>query len=101
MTPAFTSSSLNFPISARSFSLGITLASEFFVAFTITITRIGPSPFSASRPVQKGTGVALQALSPLSMIEGPGRAVIASIYTSNETSPDRHAATPSVEPRVT
>ena len=40
MTPAFTSSSLNLPISASSFSLGITPASEFFVALTITMTRI-------------------------------------------------------------
>ena len=40
MTPALTSSSLNFPMSVRSFSLGITPASEFLVAFTITMTRI-------------------------------------------------------------
>jgi hypothetical protein len=40
MMPAFTSSSLNLPMSASSFSLGITPASEFLVALTITITRI-------------------------------------------------------------
>src|SRR5262245_38265 len=40
MMPAFTSSSLNLPISARSFSLGITPASDFAVALTITMTRI-------------------------------------------------------------
>src|SRR5262245_57081021 len=40
MTPAFTSSSLKFPISRSSFSLGITPASEFFVALMSTITRI-------------------------------------------------------------
>src|SRR5215471_17786052 len=38
--PAFTSASLNLPISAKSFSLGITPASEFLVALTITMTRI-------------------------------------------------------------
>ena len=40
MMPLFTSSSLNLPISVRSFSLGITPPSEFFVAFTITMTRM-------------------------------------------------------------
>src|SRR5262245_23896741 len=40
MMPAATSSSLNRPISASSRSLGITPASEFFVAFTMTMTRI-------------------------------------------------------------
>src|SRR5215468_7876829 len=40
MMPAFTSDSLNLPISANSFSLGMMPASEFFVAFTITMTRI-------------------------------------------------------------
>src|SRR5262245_58867948 len=40
ITPALTSSSLNLPMSASSFSLGITPASEFFVALTITMTRI-------------------------------------------------------------
>src|SRR5260370_36789126 len=43
--PAFTSSSLNFPISARSFCFGKTPASESLLAFTITITRILVSPF--------------------------------------------------------
>jgi DNA-binding CsgD family transcriptional regulator len=42
--PAFISSSLYLPISWRSCSLGVTPASEFFVAFTITITRIVSSP---------------------------------------------------------
>src|SRR5262249_34885623 len=41
ITPAFTSASLNLPISVSSVSLGMIPASEFFVAFTITITRIG------------------------------------------------------------
>src|SRR6478672_6408825 len=40
MTPAFTSSSLNRPMSASSFSLGIMPASLFRVAFTITMNRI-------------------------------------------------------------
>jgi hypothetical protein len=40
MTPAFTSSSLNSPISRSSFSLGITPASELFVALIMTMTRI-------------------------------------------------------------
>src|SRR6185312_7341748 len=40
MTPAFTSSSLKRPMSARSFSSGITPASESFVAFTITMNRM-------------------------------------------------------------
>ena len=38
--PAFTSSSLNLPMSVRSSSLGIAPASEFFVALIITMTRI-------------------------------------------------------------
>src|SRR5580765_4097469 len=41
ITPAFASSSLNLPMSARSFGLGITPASDSFVALTITINRIG------------------------------------------------------------
>src|SRR6516162_243755 len=40
MMPAFTSSSLKFPIAVTSSLLGITPASESFVAFTITITFI-------------------------------------------------------------
>src|SRR5262245_30864231 len=40
MIPALTSCSLNLPMSASIFSLGITPASEFFVALTITMTRI-------------------------------------------------------------
>jgi hypothetical protein len=40
MTPAFTSSSLNFPISLRTCSPGIWPASDSLLAFTITITRI-------------------------------------------------------------
>src|SRR5216684_5149288 len=44
-TPAFTSSSLNFPMSARSFCLGITPASESLLALTITMNRIVKSPF--------------------------------------------------------
>src|SRR5207248_148543 len=39
-TPAFASTSLNLPISVRSCSLGITPASESFVALTITMNRI-------------------------------------------------------------
>ena len=38
--PALTSSSLYLPISVSSFSLGMTPASLFFVAFTITMTFI-------------------------------------------------------------
>src|SRR6185503_19900813 len=44
MIPALTSSSLNFPMAVRSSLLGIFPASEFFVAFTITITRIAVLP---------------------------------------------------------
>src|SRR5262245_41381875 len=40
ITPAFTNSSLNFPMSASSFWLGMTPASESFVALTITMNRI-------------------------------------------------------------
>src|SRR5205823_9006241 len=40
MTPAFTSSSLNLPISVRSFVSGSTPASEFLSPGTITMTRI-------------------------------------------------------------
>ncbi len=40
ITPAFTSSSLNFPISVRSFSLGMTPASESLSALTSTMNRI-------------------------------------------------------------
>jgi hypothetical protein len=38
MMPALTSSSLYLPISLSSFSVGMTPASLFFVAFTMTIT---------------------------------------------------------------
>src|SRR5262249_43352196 len=48
MTPAFTSSSLNFPISVRIFSSGSTPASESLSALTITITRIVISPYKFS-----------------------------------------------------
>src|SRR5262249_54235187 len=44
ITPAFTSSSLNFPIAASSFSSGITPASESLVALTIAMNRIVVSP---------------------------------------------------------
>src|SRR5262245_44370808 len=40
MMPAFTSSSLKCPMSNMSFSLGGIPCSEFFVALTITMTRI-------------------------------------------------------------
>src|SRR4051812_31083081 len=40
ITPAFTSSSLNFPIAVRIFSSGSTPASESLFAFTITMNRI-------------------------------------------------------------
>src|SRR5262249_39825499 len=40
ITPAFASSSLNLPMSASSFSLGMMPASEFLSAFTITMNRI-------------------------------------------------------------
>ena len=56
MTPAFTSSSLNFPISASSFSLGITPASLSFVALTSTMNRISSSPFGRySRALDRTT----------------------------------------------
>src|SRR6185295_1831249 len=44
MTPAFTSSSLKLPMSVSSFGSGRVPASDSFVAFTITITRICLSP---------------------------------------------------------
>src|SRR5439155_21743900 len=40
ITPAFTSSSLYFPIAARSFSSGITPASESLLALTMIMNRI-------------------------------------------------------------
>src|SRR4029077_20384661 len=40
ITPAFTSSSLNFPIAASSFSSGITPASESLLALTMIMNRI-------------------------------------------------------------
>src|SRR5262249_53303487 len=45
ITPALVSSSLNLPISARSFSLGIMPASEFLLALTITMNRMVVSPY--------------------------------------------------------
>src|SRR5882672_9029561 len=48
ITPAFTRSSLNFPISASIFSLGRTPASESLLAFTITMNRIVVSPWLAA-----------------------------------------------------
>src|SRR5262249_2515195 len=44
--PAFASSSLNFPISARSFWLGITPASESLLALTMTMNRIASISFT-------------------------------------------------------
>src|SRR5882672_2074794 len=43
MTPALTSSSLNLPISVRSFSSGMTPASESLVALTIIMKRMAIS----------------------------------------------------------
>ena len=48
MMPAFTSSSLNLPMSESSFSLGMTPASLFFVAFTITMTFMSYSLYSVA-----------------------------------------------------
>src|SRR5207247_11303488 len=45
ITPALTSSSLNFPISVRIFLLGRTPASESLFALTSTMNRIVVSPF--------------------------------------------------------
>src|SRR2546421_3692148 len=73
--PAFTSSSLYFPILERSSLLGRTPASEFLSALTITMTLI--------------------VLSPVCFLPGPGlsdgtdRPNPASIWTSNERRPDR------------
>src|SRR5437879_1325978 len=73
--PAFTSSSLYFPILERSSLLGRTPASEFLSALTITMTLI--------------------VLSPVCFLPGPGlsdgtdRPNPASIWTSNERHPDR------------
>ena len=50
ITPAFTSSSLNFPISVRSFSSGRTPASESLSALTITMNRIVVSPCGWTAP---------------------------------------------------
>src|SRR5258707_6408655 len=44
-TPAFTSSSLNLPMLVRSSVLGRMPASESLLALTITMQRIGVSPF--------------------------------------------------------
>src|ERR1700722_16701879 len=48
-TPAFTNSSLNFPISSHIFCLGMIPASESFVALTMTMNRIVMSPFELGR----------------------------------------------------
>ena len=48
-TPAFASSSLYFPIAVRSFSSGMTPASEFLVALTIIMNRIVVPPFPVIR----------------------------------------------------
>jgi hypothetical protein len=54
MIPAFTSSSLYFPISASISVLGITPASVSSFALTNTRTRIVGSPFIFSSPAQSG-----------------------------------------------
>jgi hypothetical protein len=51
MTPAFTSSSLYFPISVRSRSLGISPASVFASALMITMNRIVGTPRFGVLPV--------------------------------------------------
>jgi len=43
ITPAFTNSSLNLPISVNSCAFGMTPASDSFVAFTMTMNRISTS----------------------------------------------------------
>src|SRR6267143_466971 len=73
ITPAFTSSSLNFPISASIFSLGSSPASDSLFAFTITMNRMS-SPLvgsRASRTVASGS-------------------VPGSTSTSNDRPRDRH-----------
>src|SRR5574342_699838 len=72
ITPALTSSSLTLPMSARSFSLGMTPASEVLVAFTITMTRIGCSFRSGRTPAPNG------------------RASPSVGETTNAAGPDRH-----------
>src|SRR6187431_740629 len=54
MMPAFTSSSLNLPMSESSFSVGMTPASLFFVAFTITMTFMSYSLYTRPPGRQMG-----------------------------------------------
>src|SRR5215468_8370863 len=71
MMPALTSSSLKLPMSASSFSEGITPFSEFFVALTMTMTRI-----------------VLLLSNPRIGVSGLDRLPLES--ATNETGPDRH-----------
>src|SRR5262245_25852490 len=70
MRPAFTSSSLNLPISVRSCSLGIWPASDALVALTMTMTFMTWSPLSVAcgcrpRTVFKGGGSVLKTPTPV------------------------------------
>src|SRR5688572_32894555 len=66
-TPAFTSSSLYFAISARTFSSGIAPASDSRLAFTIIMNRMSVSFIGNEQPVRP------------------------SVYTSNGIVPDRQS----------
>src|SRR5580698_3990056 len=63
MTPAFTSSALYFIMSSRSWRLGISPASEAFVALTRTMTFMGKSPALARLCALMDVGARLSRLS--------------------------------------
>src|SRR5262249_50395551 len=77
MTPAFTNSSLYFPISASIFSLGIAPASVLSFALIRTMTRIVISPYGL---VGLGAGIP----------DGIDRLIPCSICTSNDVGGNRH-----------
>src|SRR5258708_32897268 len=54
MTPAFTISSLNLPIAVSSSALGITPASLFALAFTITMNRVVTLLLNSTRRAGRG-----------------------------------------------
>src|SRR5437016_11469135 len=83
ITPAFTSSSLYFPISVRSCSLGITPASESLVAFTIIMNRIVVSPSFVNPPRSRRL--------PCSFVHFPeGERVVLRVLANNEVAHLRH-----------
>src|SRR5262245_20789504 len=77
ITPALTSSSLNLPMSSRTFSCGRTPDSDSLLALTMTMNRM------FVLPVRVGS----RAREPNRFVSSP-----ASIWTSNDIPGDRHAA---------